>query len=149
VAIHRIKEMGPITLTIISVRDVEGKFGPQMCFEGEGDIAVFMSKPAGERQLTRLGLTPETAVGKSIHFTQTEKNGTTFTNLALVAPGAAAPTPKTVNRMSASEAGALYGECLDQAIAVFGVKCEELGIAIDAQSLHSVAATLFITLNKR
>ena len=147
--IHKIKEMGPVTLTLLAVKEVEGKFGMQYCFEGEGDIAVFVGKPAAERQLARLGLTGETAVGRTIHFSQVEKDGTTFTNMALAVPGAPAPAGKAAaapaaGRMSALEAGKLYGECLDQAIGVFGTKCEELGISVDAQALHAVAATLFI-----
>ena len=60
-----------------------------------------------------------------------------------VAPSAVASAP-AAPKMTVAELGALYAQCLDQAIQTLGVKCEEASIPIDASAIQAAAATIFI-----
>lgn len=147
--IHKLAE-GPLTLTVASVEERQGKFGAQYLFAGEDGVEVYLSKQTAERQLERLKLTPEQAVGQTLHMEQVQKNGATYTNISKVGangapaarPAAAAPAPAA--KVSIEELGALYGQCVAQAFQTIGAACEEAGIMYDASVIQAAAATLFI-----
>lgn len=147
--IHKLAT-GPITLNpVTAVESAEGNFGPQMVFKGNADDLVFISEMSGAKGLARLNLTPETVIGKAITLEQIKKDGKTFTNIHLAGgAGQAAPAPAApVARAAAptvAEAAAVYSECVAQAMATLGARCEEAGIPIDAAAIQSAAATLFI-----
>jgi hypothetical protein len=152
-AIHKLAN-GPITLTITKIESSEGNFGPQMRFDGANGDCVFISELSATKQLARLNLTLDSAIGQTLHFEQIKKDGKTFTNIHLAGDGAvptaaaptASPTVKAVaaSAMSFEDVATIYAKCVDTAFMVFGTKCEEVGITPDAASLQAAAATLFI-----
>jgi hypothetical protein len=151
-AIHKLAD-GPLTIAIADVESTVGNFGPQVCFTGEDGTSVYISEMSAVGQTSRIGLTLEECVGKTLFFEHVKKNGKTFTNIALaggmgartpiVASSTAAPAqPKAPVDMSASSK--LYEECVGIAIATLGVQCEGAGVPIDASAIQAAAATLFI-----
>jgi len=96
--IHKLAN-GPVTLTIASITEVDSQFddsGSQYKVVGatdtDPDAVLFVSPMTMARQLARLSLTLETAIGRTIRFSHTKKDGKTYTNLDLVGAGGAAPT---------------------------------------------------------
>ena len=152
-AIHKLAN-GPITLTITKIESSEGNFGPQMRFDGTNGDCVFISELSATKQLARLNLTIDSAIGQTLHFEQIKKDGKTFTNIHLAGDGAvptaAAPAATAPARAAAApalsfeEIVAVYGKCVDASFMIFGAKCEEVGITPDAAALQAAAATLFI-----
>ena len=162
-AIHKLAD-GPITLVIADVEQTEGKFGAQYQITGtDGDgveTRVFVSIKAFEQQLGRLKLSPQEAVGECLHFEQVKKDGTTFTNINKARPGqptvasaqagraaAAAQAPRAA--MSVADAAALYGECVEAAIAKFYGALAGEQIPVSAEAIQSAAATIFIAVKGR
>lgn len=179
-AVLKVKD-GPVQMTVTGVRTgVVGKFGAQIAFDA-GDDTVFMAEQAGLRQLGRLGLTTQTAVGQTLRFTPVQKDGMTFVNVDRV--GGAMPDPlgldddgdpvprarvsgatqtapsmagtaQTVVRaagpspMTVATAAALYGECVDAAMATLGAKLEQAGVPVSDMAVQAAAATLFIRVSK-
>lgn len=145
---------GPHTLTITGVEEVEGKFGNQWKFTADTGDLLFLSEMAAARQVARLGLTPESCVGQTLVFTQTQKDGKTYNNIALAGSGApaasgapkaaAAPAPRPAPRMTPEEAAAIYSRCVDLAMATLGSKLEQAQVPFDGAVIQSAAATLFI-----
>lgn len=166
-AIHKLAD-GPITLVITEAALVEGKFGAQYQITG-GDAngeetRIFVSQKAFESQLGRLKLTPDEAVGETLHFEQVKKDGTTYTNINKAKAGtptvagvqaeraqtaAAKPAPAPIARMTVAEATDLYGQCVDAAIAKFWAPLTEQGMTVSAEALQSAAATIFIAVKGR
>ena len=156
-AIHKLAT-GPLTLTVIAAEQVEGNFGPQVCFMGEGDVAVYISELSATKQLARLNLTLESCVGKTLYMEQIKKDGKTFTNIQLVAngdavtvaavAGAAKPSVAAKAPVDLPSIALLYSECVAIAMATLGAKCEEAGVPIDASAIQAAAATLFIRASK-
>lgn len=148
--IHKLAN-GPITLSpVTSVESAEGNFGPQMVFKGNADDVVYISELSGAKGLARLNLTAETAVGETLTLEQIKKDGKTFTNIhkggagTVSAPAAAAAPRPAAPPMDVPALGAIYAQCVDQAMATLGVKCEQAGVPFDAAAIQSAAATLFI-----
>lgn len=165
-AIHKLAD-GPITLVLTEAELVEGKFGAQYQITG-GDAngeetRIFVSQKAFESQLGRLKLTPEAAVGETLHFEQVKKDGTTYTNInkakagtptvagvqAERAQAAAKPAPAPIARMTVAEAADLYGQCVDAAIAKFWAPLTAEKVAVSAEAIQSAAATIFIAVKGR
>lgn len=153
-AIHKLAN-GPLTMNVVGVEQTEGQFGPQVLFTGDDGTMVYVSLSSATSQLDRAKLTFDTAVGQRLHFEQVKKDGKTFTNINRVTGGAAAaPAAAPAARASAptamsfDEIVALYANCVNAAIVYFGTRVEEAGIAADAQSIQSAAATLFIRASK-
>lgn len=152
-AIHKLAN-GPITLTIASIQNTEGNFGPQVCFNGDNDVAVFISELSATKQLARINLTAETAIGQTLHFEQIKKDGKTYTNILLAGDGAVSGSSATPSYTPAAPAAkapvdlpalaVLYSECVSIAMATLGMKCEEAGVPYDASALQAAAATIFI-----
>lgn len=157
-AIHKLAD-GPITLTITALRlGVQGNFGTQAAFDS-GDTTVFISEPTALRQLSRLNLTTESVVGQTLHFAQTKKDGKTYTDINLDGAGVPLPTARPTRavagaathgtaprhaKLTVPEAAALYGECVDAAMATLGSKLEGVGIGASDMAIQAAAATLFI-----
>lgn len=146
--IHKLAE-GPITITVAAVESVQGNYGAQVKFTSTDGTDVYISELSATKQLARLNLTPEESIGETLHFEQIKKNGTTYTNISKAAAGSAAPVAKAAPvaaapRQSIEELGAIYAQCVAQALATLGSACEESGIPIDASAIQAAAATLFI-----
>lgn len=149
--IHKLAN-GPITLSpVTAIESAEGNFGPQMIFKGNVDDLVFISEMSGAKGLARLNLTAETAIGRTLTLEQIKKDGKTFTNINLGtgtggAPvaGAAPVARPAAPPMDVAALGAIYSQCVDQALATLGAKCQAAEIPFDAQAIQSAAATLFI-----
>ena len=156
---------GPVTMTIVSCAQVAGNFGPQVAFNGqnhEGDVTVFISEQGAMRQLQRLGLNPDTAVGQSLKFEQVQKDGRTFNNIYLAdsapqvapqvpAPQAQAPAPQVAPPVSEDKMEAmvkLYGHCLQGAFTALSALEMEQGVAFTPDSIVAATATLFIQMNR-
>lgn len=151
-AIHKLA-LGPITMTVVAVEETEGNFGPQVQFMGDDGTTVYVSLSSATSQLDRNKLNFETAVGQRLHFEQIKKDGKTFTNINRVPAGvgapaaaaaAAAPARPATPALSMAELSALYGQCVDAAVATIGVKLEAAGVPFDGAVIQSAAATLFI-----
>ena len=116
-------------------------------------MAVFISELSATKQLARINLTAETAIGQTLHFEQIKKDGKTYTNILLAGDGAVSgsATPSYTPAAPAAKAPAdlpalavLYSECVSIAMATLGMKCEEAGVPYDASALQAAAATIFI-----
>lgn len=149
--IHKLAN-GPITLSpVTAVESAEGQFGPQMIFKGNADDIVYISELSGAKGLARLNLTAQTAIGETLTLEQIKKDGKTFTNINK--GGAAGPSASSAGQAVASRPypvmdiptiGAIYSQCVDQAMATLGAKCEQAGVPFDASAIQAAAATLFI-----
>lgn len=163
-AIHKLAD-GPITLVVADVELTEGKYGAQYQITGTDsdgvESRVFVSTKAFTQQLGRLKLTPEEALGECLHFEQVKKDGTTFTNINRARPGqptvasvqaqravASAPAGRATG-MSVEDAAALYGECVEAAIAKFYGALAAEQIPVSAEAIQSAAATIFIAVKGR
>jgi len=150
-AIHKLAD-GPLTMTVVAVEQSEGNYGPQYRFTGEDGTAVFVSESSGQKQLARLGLTVDSVVGKTIYLEQIQKNGTRYTNIALAGAGTATPRPTAAApaaaapapRQSVEELGAIYQQCVDQAMITIGNRLMDSGTPFDGAVIQAAAATLFI-----
>lgn len=156
--VHKLAN-GPITLTIASVVESEGQYGPQVKFVGQDGMEVYVNKAPADRGVGRLNLTMDTIVGQTIKFQQVKKDGKTFTNLDLAAPGsegigapaapAGAPAPVAASpRRSVEELDALYEQCLGIAMKHLVGRFDDAGIAYDGATIASATATLFIQATK-
>ena len=153
-AIHKLAT-GPITMTVSKLSQETGNFGEQVVLDDAAqDVRVYINEMTAMRQLARLDLTTETVIGKTLHIEQIKKDGKTFTNFNLVAPGAAAPTPRATAvvaaapKVTVADAAGIYAECVAHAMATLGAKCEDAGIPIDASAIQAAAATLFIKVTR-
>lgn len=149
-AIHKLAN-GPITMTIASVAQKEGNFGPQYCFTGIDGTDVYVSETAGAQQLGRLNLSIESCIGATITMGQVKKDNKTFTNFALAsadAAGTPAPVANTpapaAPKLTLEELVALYSQCVQNSVMILGAQCEAAGIPVDASAIQAGAATLFI-----
>ena len=156
--IHKLAD-GPITLQVASCEQVPNNFDPtklQYLFIGTNDERVYVSQTATERQLPRLNLTAETCVGQVLTIEQVKKDGKTFTNInagnkanvgaaAPAAPGGSAPAR---GAMSVAEIAAIYAQCVDAAVAIFGTKMEQAEVPITAEAMQAAAATMFIRASR-
>lgn len=165
--IHKLAN-GPVTLTIASITEVDSQFddsGSQYKVVGatdtDPDAVLFVSPMMMARQLARLSLTLETAIGRTIRFSHTKKDGKTYTNLDLVGAGGAAPASAPVAGTGAGQsiaprapkldvpaAAALYAQCVDAAMATLGTKLEAAGVPVSDTALQAAAATLFIAVSR-
>jgi hypothetical protein len=155
-AIHKLAT-GPITLTPTSVDVLPSNFDPeqmQVAFtDSVADVRVYVNELTAMKQLARLNLTLETVIGQTIHLEQVKKDGRTYTNMSLVNGDSPKAAPKAAAAAAAAPQKApidlpaltaLYGECVDAAMATLGVKLESAGVPFDGATIQSAAATLFI-----
>lgn len=153
-AIHKLAT-GPITLTPTSVDVLPSNFDPeqmQVAFTDQAaDIRVYVNELTAMKQLARLNLTLETVIGQTIHLEQVKKDGRTYTNMSLANGDSPAAAPKAAVAAAPQKAPidlpaltALYGECVDAAMATLGVKLESAGVPFDGATIQSAAATIFI-----
>lgn len=150
-AIHKLAN-GPITMTVASVAQKEGNFGPQYCFTGIDGTDVYVSETAGAQQLGRLNLSIESCIGATITMGQVKKDNKTFTNFALAsadaagtpAPAAAPASAPAAPKLTFEELVALYSQCVQNSVMILGAQCEAAGIPMDASAIQAGAATLFI-----
>lgn len=147
--IHKLAT-GPITLTIVDIEATEGNFGPQVCFKG-AEGSVYISELSATKQIARLNMTMEEAIGQTLFFEQIKKDGKTYTNISLAGAATAAKTAAAAVSPAAPKApvdlaalAVLYSECVSIAMATLGTKCEEAGVPYDASALQAAAATIFI-----
>jgi hypothetical protein len=162
-AIWKLAEHGPVSITVTEITEQEGKFGPQFAVDGvtaDGEGArLFVSTKALVQQLGRLKLDVDTALGQQLYFEQVSKDGTKYTNIsrgtggpakaaapagAKAAAPAAAAAPARSARMTPAEAAKVYEECVNWAIATLGARLEQAEIPLDGAVIQSAAATLFI-----
>ncbi len=157
---HKLSE-GPITLTVAELNQVEGKFGVQYRVTSVDGTDVYVNMAPFERQLGRLSLDVNSVIGKTIRMEHVEKNGTTFTNIALAPAGSpegvsapragAAPAHAPAMHaptMTPAEAGALYAECVEQAMVAFGARMEAAGYGVTDVAVQAAAATIFIKISR-
>ena len=157
---------------VSSVEEVEGKFGPQLKFtEKRGDV-MFMNVDTALRQLGRIGLTAQTAVGQTLEFERVEKDGTKYTNINK--PGAAKLATASTAKQAVSLGGPLpyeltetgapppaegqtvgdkltkvfqvYDVCFDHA---YSLAKRTLGETATHEGIAAQAATLFIQAAQR
>jgi hypothetical protein len=158
-AIWKLAEHGPVSITVTEISEQEGKFGPQFAVDGvteDGEeVRLFVSTKALTSQLGRLKLDADTALGQQLYFEQVSKDGTKYTNIsrgtggpakAAGAPSGAKPAaaPARPARLTPAEAAKVYAECVDLAMATLGARLEQAEVPFDGAVIQSAAATLFI-----
>lgn len=158
-AIWKLAEHGPVSITVTEISEQEGKFGPQFAVDGvteDGEeVRLFVSTKALTSQLGRLKLDVDTALGQQLYFEQVSKDGTKYTNIsrgtggpakAAGAPSGAKPAaaPARPARLTPAEAAKVYAECVDLAMATLGARLEQAEVPFDGAVIQSAAATLFI-----
>ena len=161
-AIWKLAEHGPVSITVTEITEQEGKFGPQFAVDGvtaDGEeVRLFVSTKALTSQLGRLKLDADTALGQQLYFEQVSKDGTKYTNIsrgtggpakAAGAPAGAKPAAAPAAaarpvRMTPAEAAKVYAECVDLAMATLGARLEQAEVPFDGAVIQSAAATLFI-----
>jgi hypothetical protein len=161
-AIWKLAEHGPVSITVTEISEQEGKFGPQFAVDGvteDGEEArLFVSTKALTSQLGRLKLDVDTALGQQLYFEQVSKDGTKYTNISRgtggpakaagapsgAKPAAAPAAPARVARMTPAEAAKVYAECVNLAMATLGARLEQAEVPFDGAVIQSAAATLFI-----
>lgn len=154
--IHKLAD-GPVVLTVAQVETgLPSNFNPEQTqakFVGECGTMVYLNEATALKQLARINLDYTTVIGQTLHLEQVLKNGTRYTNINKANPAMAGTAPKVAPsaapvaaapKQTVPELGALYAQCLDQALATLGIKCEEAGIPIDASAIQAAAATIFI-----
>ena len=162
-AILKVEVGQPVTMTVGAVRQVSGKFGPQLAFDNTNGDTLFVKEDTAQRQLERIGYTQETAVGKPLHFEKVDKNGKTYLNINPAKNGNGASGAKAANGAQASHGkvmggappvgnGAsvrplapLYNDCV---VAAKGIVQQHLGKAATSQDVIAAAATLYIAATK-
>lgn len=147
------------TMTVQSVSEAQGQYGPQLRFEGQdgnGAVAVFEKLERADEQLRRAGLDRSSVVGRTITLFKENatSNGKTFPALrisvadsggarpavaAAIAPSAPAPT----NGNGLKAKFTLYDECFAHAATLAKVN----GIT-DQQAIASMTATLYIQASR-
>jgi len=146
--IHKLAN-GPITMTVAKTEIApsqfdQGKF--QVKFISTADDVVYVSEQAAN-------------IGKTLRFEQVKKDGRTYTNIGLAAPGsetaaapaaavASAPRAAVATSMTLEQATTIYVECVKTAIATLGQQCISAEIPVDASAIQAAAATLFIRVTK-
>lgn len=150
---------GPITMTVASVVEMEGKFGKQFMFTSDTGTSVYISEKATEQQFARNRFTFENVVGRRLTFLQVQKDDKKFTNIipalpdtlsvgpSLNGPAAQAAhsigAPAAAPRFTLEQRTAFYSRCVDAAITVLGSKCEAVEIPLDARAIQAAAYTLY------
>jgi hypothetical protein len=159
-ATHQLDVDNPCVMTVASVEFVQSKnpeFSDRYLFHGTDGTDLYISENSTEAQLKRLNLDTDTVVGKTIRVERVKKAGKSFTNIYLVpasaaaggsAPASAPFAPSRAPSMTVAEAAAVYGECVDKALATLGAKCEAADIGITIEAIQSAAATLFIKVTR-
>jgi hypothetical protein len=170
-AILKLQEAGEeITLDLESVSIVEGNFGQQVKFDANTGDCLYVPLSSVERQLDRCGVAEVAELtGKTIHFSRAASNkpgGKPFWNLdkarngdVVAKPNGAAPKTSAPKAPAVpySSPGLLpgenplfdelinkYGECLAAANSEIAPVLKKAGYEVTADTLTSVAATLFI-----
>jgi hypothetical protein len=152
--------------------DTTGKFGPQYKFSLDSDDLLYLSKDAVERQATRLNLTPDELIGKTVTFWKkpmdNDPTGTKgFLNIELGASGVRvanvarnddvagrdlrAAGLSIAHAKSFDEVVDRFAECLGKAHALvedYNQTCAAPGRELPPEVATSVAATLYIERNK-
>jgi hypothetical protein len=150
----------PCTMTVSSVTEAQGQYGPQIRFEGQdgnGTVTVFEKLERVDEQLRRAGMDRASVIGRTItlYKENATANGKTFPALrisvadggtaaprvAAPAPAPAAVVPANGDRLAASFS--LYDRCFTHAHSV----ATRQGIT-DAQAIASMAATIFIQASR-
>ncbi len=165
-AIWKLAEHGPVSITVTEISEQEGKFGPQFAVDGvvsdatadNEEVRLFVSTKALTSQLGRLKLDVDSAIGQQLYFEQVSKDGTKYTNISRgtggpaktvgapsgAKPAAAPAAPARTARLTPAEAAKVYAECVDLAMATLGARLEQAEVPFDGAVIQSAAATLFI-----
>lgn len=146
-ATHKLTD-GPITMTVASVVEVEGKFGKQFMFTSDAGTSVYVSEKSTQGQFTRHKFTHDNVIGRRLTFLRVHKDDKQYTNIdpALPENGAAAHSigaPAAAPRFTLEQRTAFYSRCVDAAITVLGSKCEAVEIPLDARAIQAAAYTLY------
>lgn len=146
------------TMTVQSVSEAQGQYGPQLRFEGtdgSGLVAVFEKLERADEQLRRAGLDRSSVIGRTITLFKENatSNGKTFPALRIsvadagarpaVASAVAHAAPAATNGSALKAKFSLYDECFAHAATT-----ARLNNITDQQAIASIAATLFIQASR-
>lgn len=156
---HKLGEHGPLTMVVLEQHLIESaKFKGTFQYDVQGvvgnrPVRTYVSQKAFEGQLSRLGLTPASAIGVCLRFEQVSKDGTRYTNIYRADPSDVPEvTPKSgavaTTKMNPAEAAVVYAECVDAAIATLAAKLLEADIPVTAEAIQAAAATIFIKVTR-
>lgn len=152
------------TFTITEVRAVSTKFGNKIVFVGTDDSGAAVETPlisdaTADKQLERIGLTRETAVGERLTFSRAPNPaGKPYWNLDV--PTASTPTkrvvPQAVPQATTQAPTANLAQRRDKVLSQYLILwetvakhmhglCDEANITLDASAIQSAAATVWIS----
>ena len=146
------------TMTLTECKEVAGNYGPQVLFS-DGIDTLYLPKESADRQLTRMGIDYDAAVGLALTFSRDPNPkkgakpywGISYAGSEPAAPKASprveAPKPTPTNPVQPRR-DAILGQylLLWDAVArhMHGV-CDSQNITLDAQAIQAATATVWIS----
>lgn len=148
------------TMTVTECKTVTGNYGEQVLFS-DGTDTLYLPKQSADRQLERMGIDTDAAVGLTLTFSRDpnpKKGAKPYWGISYagtepaeakptkrVEPTKAAPAP-TANVTTRREAiVAEYLALWDTIAAHFQVVCDNRNVTLDASAIQSAAATVWIS----
>lgn len=146
----------PVTMTVSDVENAQGKFGPQLKFIAANGDCLFVKADTAQRQLDRIGVTVESAAGKTLLFEKVQKGDKTFLNInparqsSEAKQGVGVGAGKSAGNGSAGGVAPrplvpLYEQCLTAAKEVVQ---RQLGKAATTENVIAATATLYIAATR-
>lgn len=150
------------TFTITEVRAVSTKFGNKIVFVGTDDSGAAVETPlisdaTADKQLERIGLDRDSAVGERLTFSRAPNpSGKPYWNLDVPKAGAA-PTKRMVPQaVPQTQGNATLDQRRDKVLAQYLLLwetvakqmhsvCDQANITLDAAAIQSAAATVWIS----
>ena len=163
-AILKLEVGKPIVFHVSDVEQVEGQFGPQTKFEGDGGDCLFLSRPTAQRQMDRIG---DIQPGDVLRFEKVQKGTKTFVNIDRVEGNGSGPA--SAGKAGASTSGgavasslppqpptqpaakekltAVYEQSLDFVLSRVVPKLVKAGVPVSHEGVSAMTSTVFIAAN--
>lgn len=150
------------TFTITEVRAVSTKFGNKIVFVGTDDSGSAVETPlisdaTADKQLERIGLDRDSAVGERLTFSRAPNpSGKPYWNLDVPKPGAAQTKRVAPHAVPQTQGNATLDQRRDKVLAQYLLLwetvakqmhsvCDQANITCDASAIQSAAATVWIS----
>ena len=146
------------TMTLTECKEVAGNYGPQVLFS-DGTDTLYLPKESADRQLTRMGIDYDAAVGMALTFSRDPNPkkgakpywGISYAGSEPAAPKASprvdAPKPATTSPVQPRREMILaqYLMLWDTVAAHFQSVCDNRNITLDASAIQAAVATVWIS----
>lgn len=146
------------TMTLTECKEVAGNYGAQVLFS-DGTDTLYLPKESADRQLTRMGIDYDAAVGLTLTFSRDPNPkkgakpywGISYAGTEAAAPKSSprveAPKPATTSPVQ-SRRDAILAQYLmlwDTIAGHFQVVCDNRNITLDASAIQAAVATVWIS----